>query len=475
MNPMKTFENTRLKQGTVWSLIGILLLIGTISIISCQDFLNTKAPSKQLPSTEIFTNDANATAAMVGLYVKVMENYNSVFNGQLTLWAGLSADELLNTTGNPQLEEFYGNSVNPANDQLKQYVWSTLYNYIYQSNAIIEGLTRSAEVTRSLASQLEGEARVIRAFSHYYLTNLFGDVPSVMTTDYRLNSSMNRNPVNDVYKGIVSDLIIAQTLLGDSYITQGRIRPNKAVATALLARVYLHLGDFSNAEIEATKIIGNPVFVLQTDLTKTFLANSPEAIWQLIPVTTSMNTAEGNRFAFTSGIPLNADLSPDLLAAFEIGDKRRTDWINQYTASGKLYSVPFKYKIRTSTTLTEYYTALRLSEQYLIRSEARAKQNKLPQAIADIDVIRQRAGLALIQMTNPSISQANLLLAVEHERQVELFCEWGHRWLDLKRTGRVDVIMQTSKPGKWKSSSALYPVPLTEILSNSNLSQNPGY
>ena len=456
-------------------LISIIYVAGALIVTSCEDFLNTKAPSKQLPSVEIFNNDATASAAMGGLYVKIMENFNSAFNSQITLWAGLSADELLNTTGSPQLEEFFSNSINSSNDQLKQYLWSPIYNYIYQANAILEGVSGSTGLTNSRAIQLEGEARVIRAFSHYYLVSIFGDVPYSTTTDYRENSTTNRKAASEVYTGIISDLAKAQSLLDDNYVSAGHIRPNKAVATALLARVYLQVQDWAHAEIEATKIIGNPAFVLQTDLNKVFLANSPEAIWQMIPVSAGLNTAEGNRFAFTSGVPLYADLSVDLLATFESGDKRRTNWVNQYTASGKVYSAPFKYKIRNATAITEYYSVLRLAEQYLIRAEARSKQGKLPEAIADLDVIRNRAGLPLIQATNPSISQGNLLLAIEHERRVELFCEWGHRWLDLKRTGRVDAVMLAYKPTKWKPTSALYPVPLTEILTNSNLSQNPGY
>ena len=117
----------------------------------------------------------------------------------------------------------------------------------------------------------------------------------------------------------------------------------------------------------------------------------------------------------------------------------------------------------------------RLGEQYLIRAEARAQQNNLAGAISDIDMIRSRAGLPLINDTEPGINKDNLLLAIEHERQIELFSEWGHRWLDLKRTGRAGAVLGPIK-ADWSSDDELYPIPQSERDKNPFLGeQNPGY
>lgn len=452
-----------------------LFLVGLFSAFSCEDFLNSKVTTTQIPSKSVFESDATATAAALGMYEQIMENFNSVFNSQMTLCAGLAADELLNTTGNSFQDQFYTNSVNPADDQLKQYFWYTSYKYIYQANAVLEGLEGNTAISQAVSDQLKSEARLVRAFAYFYLTNLFGDVPYVITTDYRLNSSVPRSPVATVYEGITSDLINAQTGLTDVYVTAGRVRPNRAVATALLARVYLYRKDWTKAETESSKIIANSDYTLLTDLNTVFLANSKEAIWQMIPVISSMNTAEGNRFAITNTTPPYAEITPGLLAAFEARDKRRTNWVSQFTVSGKTYASPYKYKVRNATVVTEYYSILRLAEQYLIRAEAKANQGKLTEAIADIDKLRGRAGLSLINNTNPGISQSNLLLAIEQERQAELFCEWGHRWLDLKRTDRINTVMGIKKPTTWNPSKTLFPIPTTELLVNPKLVQNPGY
>ncbi len=116
----------------------------------------------------------------------------------------------------------------------------------------------------------------------------------------------------------------------------------------------------------------------------------------------------------------------------------------------------------------------RLAEQYLIRAECRLRQNNLEGATDDINIIRNRANLPSISSTN----QEEMLEVILHERQVELFTEWGHRWLDLKRTSQVDAVMQTVAPVKgasWERTDQLYPIPMQDILKNPNLTQNRGY
>ena len=66
-------------------------------------------------------------------------------------------------------------------------------------------------------------------------------------------------------------------------------------------------------------------------------------------------------------------------------------------------------------------------------------------------------------------------LAIEQERKVEFFGEWGHRWLDLKRTNRADAVLGGLKPKTWKSTAVLYPIPENQRLANRNLTQNSGY
>src|SRR5690606_23546179 len=118
---------------------------------------------------------------------------------------------------------------------------------------------------------------------HFYLLNLFGDVPLVLSSDYRVNAKLPRSNSSDVYSQIVADLKAAQELLPNDYefSNNERTRPNRLAATALLARVYLYWGDWVNSESESTKILDQGLVSLNEDLSQVFLKNSKEAIWQL--------------------------------------------------------------------------------------------------------------------------------------------------------------------------------------------------
>lgn len=270
-----------------------------------------------------------------------------------------------------------------------------------------------------------------------------------------------------------------------------RVRPTKWAAAALLARVYLYTGKYDKAESIASSIINNTSLFGLDALNDVFKKNSREAIWQLQPVTAGMNTSDGLFFILSDGGPTEYNpvyISDLLLNSFEAGDNRKVlgNWINSVTASGTTYFYPYKYKLGFGTEPgTEYLMMLRLGEQYLIRAEARALQNNIPGAAADVNMIRTRArAAATVDVPDPlpnlsaTLTKEELLAAILHERQVELFTEWGHRWFDLKRTGKVDEVMSVVTPlkgGTWETTDQLYPIPSFDILRNPNLVQNPGY
>jgi starch-binding outer membrane protein, SusD/RagB family len=199
------------------------------------------------------------------------------------------------------------------------------------------------------------------------------------------------------------------------------------------------------------------------------------------PLPTTVDTYDGNFFILLSSPQGGCcALSPQLLNSFEPGDMRRIDWVDSFYTSTASYYYPFKYKVKGGTaitTVTEYEMVLRLAEQYLIRAEANAQQGNTGAALYDLNVIRKRANL---QNYSGATDESSLLTAILHERQVELFTEWGHRWLDLIRTGNGNSVMSLVTPqkgGTWNSDGyqLLYPIPQSELSVDYNLSQNSGY
>ncbi|WP_431217938.1 RagB/SusD family nutrient uptake outer membrane protein [Puia sp. P3] len=134
-------------------------------------------------------------------------------------------------------------------------------------------------------------------------------------------------------------------------------------------------------------------------------------------------------------------------------------------------------KAQKNDPVTEYLMVFRLGEQYLIRAEARIQLGK-SEGASDLNAIRVRAGLDVYA---GSTDKASLLNAIQHERQVELFTELGHRWFDMKRTGNLDAIMGapgnacSAKGGAWQSYKQLFPMPFADITQDQNLKQNTGY
>lgn len=452
----------------------IILLSASILVnSSCKKFVDINPPINQITGDEAFKNDASATAIVTGIYSEMMNNPAQFSSGFTTLYAGMCADELYYySSGNN--DEFVTNQISLSNHGLiGSSFWQPAYKYIYTANLVIEKLNRANLLSANVKRRLEGEAKFIRAFCYFQLVNLFGDVPLITSTNYHINSTILRTSTNIIYQQIISDLRDASGLLSLTYVTADRVRPNKWAAEGLLARVYLYTGEWVKAEESASLVIQSPLYSLPANLNNVFLKNSSEALWQLQPVNPSWNTWEGNIIIPASSASLPTYLlTSSLLQAFETGDPRKASWTNTRTYAGATVVYPNKYKVYgNGAPLTEFYMILRLAEQYLIRAEARANQNNIPGAQADLNIIRNRSTLA----NTTANTQTDLLLAIERERRIELFAEWGHRWYDLKRTGRADVLLSVLKPGTWQSTDKLWPIPASELNANPQLIQNPGY
>jgi hypothetical protein len=467
----------------------------------CKKLIEIDPPVGNVNEANVYKADATSIAVLNGIYSKMIGNSSgSIFNGTggISLLAGLSADELTlySGAGDNKLIAFYKNELT-ATSAFSNYgseFWAGsggagLYAYIFICNAAIEGLSKSTTLTPSVKQQLLGEAKFLRAFFYFYLVNLYGDVPLALSTDPGINARLPRAPKAQVYTQIVNDLKEAQNLLSSNFLNGSlaaysgspeRVRPTKWAATALLAKVYLYTADYSDAEAQASSVISQANLFSLSSLNDVFLKNSTETIWQIQPIASGRNTEDAFTFILPASGP-NGSMNPvyvsnQLLQNFEVNDKRKTSWLSSVTPSGTLtYYFPFKYMSSiASGTATEYLMIMRLAEQYLIRAEARAQLNNINGSKDDLNKIRTRAGLG----NTSANDQAALLAAIMHERQVELFTELGQRWLDLKRTGNVNSVMSMVTPlkgGTWETKDQLYPVPVSDILKNPNLVQNPGY
>lgn len=451
-----------------------LALIISLSLYSCDSFVEVDLPKSQLTNTAVFENNETATAALMNIYASMRDT--GILTGSssgISNTLGNYTDELT-AYGNPTNTSipFYNNALLPTSSVVSGY-WNTAYNQIYSANSIIEGVENSKSLSAKTKDELIGEALFVRALLHLYLTGLFGDIPYIKTTDYNQNSTVGKTAINVVFENIIADLNKSALLLPDSYSSTERLRPNKLACRALLSRVYLFNSDFAEAANEASAVLNQTdLYSLQGDLGKVFLIGSKETIWQLQSSAAGQNTKEGATFIFTAGPPSSVALSAGLVSSFSTGDLRKTQWIKSVTKGTQTWYHAFKYKEQIVTPASkEYSIVFRLSEQYLIRSEARAQQGDLIGAKEDLNKVRNRAGIA----KTAAESKQEILNAVLQERRWEFFTEQGMRFFDLKRFNALDQSLAGIKPG-WTATDRLFPIPQNELSTNPNLKpQNPGY
>lgn len=464
----------------------LVLAILFVSIISCNKLVDVGPPSNTINKENVYSTDITAINVINGIYASMSASSlgdGSSISSFMQVFPSLSADELkpIKDANTGYFQYYQNNLSNQSNN-----IWPKIYSFIYTANVALEGLNESKELTPGIKRELIGEAKFIRAFHYFYLVNLYGDAPLLLTPDYLVNASMSRTNKDVVLSQVENDLISADSLLSDTYrtpdlssTTNERTTPISWAAKSMLSRTYLYMKKFSEAEKEASLVIQQSQLFSLEPLSNVFLMNNSEAIWQLQPVNQGWNTEEARFFVLPSSGPGRSwplYLSNYLLNSFEDGDKRKEEWVDSVITSTATYYFPYKYKsAKLNDPITEYSVVLRLSEQYLIRAEARTELGNYQGAVDDLNKIRNRAGLSNYQ---GAIERNAILTAILHERQVEFFTEWGHRWLDLKRLETINSVMNivtAEKGGSWQPYKQLYPIPLVELRNAPNLVQNDGY
>lgn len=451
----------------LWCTCLMFLLLGN----GCKKFVTVDNVPDNILSSKVYNSLESANSGINGIYRTARDKVVSQTTLSLTIQTGMYADEFYNTTPVLYLDQYRDNNLLPnATD------WSGFYSTIYGCNAAIEGLSGPSSILDKMKQQFIGEAKFLRALSYFYLVNLFGDVPLITSSNIELSESASRSSTDAIYNLILDDLNDALNKVSSDYsISSGdRVRANKATVQALLARVYLYQKNYEKAESLSNAIIESGAYRLVDIKSLLYAKNNSEAIFQFDNTDSDTNQ---DAVGFIFSLPPSFLITESLSNVFEPGDQRKVNWFKSFDNEGKTYFIPNKF---TSTTpgASELNTPFRLGEQYLIRAEARIQLGRVNDGIHDLNILRTRASQLppnnLIGLPD-GLTKGDALLAVERERRIELSCDLGHRFFDLKRTGRINAVMALEKPNNWKSTASLYPIPLADILRNSNLKQNPGY
>ncbi|MFC5873257.1 RagB/SusD domain-containing protein [Chryseobacterium arachidis] len=448
----------------------IIYILSLLLFVSCEKLLEVDVPENQIPNEAVFETVQTANAALSELYAGLW-NSSPIAGDQSGTLLGSYTDDLTfyGTNSNSGLAEINLNQQTESNTTISTY-WASAYRLIYLSNAIMEGTEKSVSISSADKERIIGEALLARSILFFYLQQLFGDIPIPTSTDYQLNQSLSRTPSATVLAQLKDDLAMSVTMLPDTYRSSERVIPNRKVAQLMLAKIYMLQSQWSQAENLLKLIVQNPMYQFENDITKVFLKSGNHIIWQLKPKNSGDPTKEVNIYYFINAAPSNYALSQNLTNVFTVNDKRKAQWTTAVTVGTNTWYRADKYKNRTNNA-NEYSIVFRLEEAYLLLAEVLTQQDKIVEALSYINATRQRAQLTALTMP---ISKQSLLNEILLENRKEFFTEMGHRFLDLKRLGRLNDLLIT-KPN-WQNFHMLWPLPQKELLLNQNLNpQNSGY
>ncbi|MBL0745276.1 RagB/SusD family nutrient uptake outer membrane protein [Chryseolinea lacunae] len=434
-----------------------ILLLALLPLASC-DVLNVESQSA-VEEEQAIKDKTGIEKGILGAYTSFQAL--SYYGRSYLIFSDLAADNLDHPADATALEyaQIDNDVILPENGSVDG-MWSSAYEGINIANNIIAKVPDMADMTPAEKNAALGELYFIRALNHFNLLNYWGSVP-VKTSPTIGTSGLDvpRDPVAKVYEQIIADLTFAEANLGAG---STKVRASKDAATALLARVNLYKGDYAQAKAKATAVIESENYDLIA-YADVFADGSDESIFEIDFTDLNRNRIAEYNFPKTLNGRREVAPSPTLLTAYEVGDAR-------YPVSVAFAgALPYANKYNDLSVGADNVIVLRLAEMYLIRAEAEAKlQGDVDAIRQDINAVRTRAKLP---DTNLS-SYDGLLNFIEKERRVEFAFE-GHRWFDLVRTNRaVDVL-----PNVNNVNQTLFPIPLTEIVTNQNpgMKQNPGY
>ncbi len=480
----------------------VIILLGII-VTACEDFLEMEPVSQGIAventnADSILYKTANEVeAALAGAYSDFKNEYFQI-------------DYYVNADA--QGDGCYAGADNPANFQIDDYNidainsnvsrdWGYLYSTIGKANAVINNVEAvpDPELTAQRKKEILGEACFIRAFMYFQLVQLWGNVPLQLKEVSTISAETleeiypllypPRTPKAEVYTQIIADLEVALTNVKATATHKGYA--TKGAVNTLLAKVYAtqEPHDWNKVKQYCDAVISGGYSLVPDfdDLWNNTQENSSESIFE---INYNGGSTDGNwgtkMWRGTDWKKFNIP-SNDLVKAFDeeqdvirkqasiIWQDITGKWSDEHWPQN---NYPFLNKWRNFVEGSDQnYIIYRLADILLLKAEALNELGDVTGAASLVNQIRSR-----VQLPNTTASsQEAMRLAIEKERRLELVFE-GHRWYDLKRTGRaIEVINNVTGVGgvpigyNLTEEKLIWPIPQSELDKNVNLVQNPGY
>lgn len=465
-----------------FKIIAAGLLLFTIS--SCKkSFLSL--PSQTTLSTPVFfKTQADFEQAINGAYAPL----RTLYTGSAWVLGEMHSDNtryVLNPNFRATIDqENNADFITDPTSTIATNYYTGYYLIIARANQVLAPID-AVDFDATAKNNIKGQAYFLRAFSYFNLVQYFGRVPLHLTPAGSLaETALSPSSVEEVYAQIIADATEASTLLPDKTVQQPG-RATSGAAKALLANVYMVQKKWADAETQLRAVVTSGKYSLMPDYAAIYDPagkNNNESvfeiqykegtegyasnfIYQFLPLMTGAGVSAITGIAgeqATTAESYNVP-SPDIIAAYEAGDKRKDASIaHAIGANGVSY--PYIKKYLHPHTLpgvsNDNWPVYRYAEVLLMLAEALNEQNKSDEALTFLNQVRTRAGLA----NSTASGQSAIRDAIANERRVELAFE-NKRWLDLVRTGKATSVITAygtkikAKPQDYYFPAGYAPVP----------------
>ncbi|MCY7349186.1 MAG: RagB/SusD family nutrient uptake outer membrane protein [Cytophagaceae bacterium] len=470
----------------------LTLAVATIGLLQtgCREEELELGPYNSITLDQVFNTQTDFQNAVNGMYAGFLGA--SYYGGDFIIVPDLLADNLIiNQRGrltNRTFSEWIYSGESTSG------LFFSAYGVIRRANAVLENIDKlPAGAPRD---NFRGEALAVRALAHFDLLRMYAKayttasaadlgVPYVTSTDPTLKPS--REPVKTGYDKVRDDLIEAEKLIATA---NGVGRLSRAGVNGLLARLYLYRAEWQAAVDAATKTLtASPGIGTIQEFPSIFRDATENGVLFKIRVVDKDAISVGVNYsqASANGIRSEYVIDYDLFTKYAANDVRKTAGISTSAFSGTPYNHIAKYLGRpVGNANVVDPKVLRTAEVLITRAEALAQLGKDPEALADLNRLRQNRYTAF-DATKAIETGPDLKLVIDLERRLELAFE-GHRFFDLKRKNlsvvrvvkygdRADGTGVTYVKGTIPAGDPRFqlPIPQAEINANPNVVQNPGY
>lgn len=445
----------------------IIVAFLVFATFACENELEFD-PTDNLAGENALATEENIASILVGVYEEAGQDDS--YGGQLQILV-----DLLGTTDEVS---WNGTFIEPRQAFTQNFlvdniwvrdVWGNAYEAINQTNLILERLDL---VTSSTAERdrIEGEARFLRALLYFDLIRNYASpfklgeineqlgVPLRMDgiIDYLVPLDAARNTVQEVYDLVLADVIRAYDILPES----NGFYADKYAARALTARIYFQQGDYANARDAADDVLTNSGHILADEFRQAF-NNDTDGIEDIFAFQVTSQTGFNDlvlHYASEVDGGRGDDISVEegYLALFDNQDDARSGFNYINPANGSRLTLKYTNQFGNIPTF-------RIAEMHLIRAESNFREGTSVglDPLTEINALRARSTAAPL----PGPLTEELIF---NERQLELAFE-GFLIHDIKRIeGNVGDLT-------YDDPSLIFPIPQTEMDTNTLMVQNPGY